>query len=188
MKTLLKQSILLTACLLFVFAVLYPLMIAGIAKLAPGGGDGVKIEFNGKVVGYENIAQKFTDDQYFWGRPSAVEYNSAGSGGSNKGSTDTEYLGQVQARIDTFLVHNPSVKMAEIPAELVTASASGLDPHISPKAAYIQIPRISKVRNIPDKRVEEMVTSSIEKPLFGIFGPSKINLLKLNIALDKFKK
>src|SRR5437879_2650697 len=93
---------------------------------------------NGKVVGYENVGQKFTKDKYFWVRPSAVDYNAAGSGGSNKGPSNPDYLKQVQDRIDTFMVHNPTVKKSEVPAEMVTASGSGLDPDISPAGAAVQ--------------------------------------------------
>ena len=94
-----------------------------LVKLTPGGGKGETVTVNGKVVGYEKIGQKFTDDKYFWSRPSAVDYNAAGSAGSNKGPSNPDYLKIVQDRIDTFLVHNPGVKKEEIPAELVTASA-----------------------------------------------------------------
>jgi K+-transporting ATPase ATPase C chain len=116
-----------------------------------------------------------------------VKYDATGSGGSNKGPTNKEYLLQVQARIDTFLVHNPGVKKSEIPVEMITASGSGLDPHISPVAAMIQVPRIAKVRNIPEEDLKKLVNSHIEKPLLGMFGPIKINVLKLNIALDNLK-
>jgi potassium-transporting ATPase KdpC subunit len=185
MKSLVKQSIILSAILIIVFGFLYPLLIAGIGKLSPGGGAGVKIEKNGKVVGYALIGQSFTDDKYFQGRPSAVNYNAAGSGGSNKGTTNPEYLQTVKARIDTFLVHNPSVKKQDIPSELVTASGSGLDPDISPKGADVQIARISKVRNISEEKIKALVDKHIEKPLLGILGTEKINVLKLNIALDE---
>ena len=132
-----------------IFGVLYPLFITGIAKLvAPNGGKGEEITVNGKVVGFELIGQKFDDDRYFNSRPSAVDYNAAGTGGSNKGPTNPDYLAQVQARIDTFLVHNPGVKKEAIPVDLVTASGGGLDPHISPAAAIVQIDRIARVRNV----------------------------------------
>jgi len=160
-------------------------LISGIALLAEGKGDGTVLTKNGKVIGYELIGQKFTRDDYFLGRPSAVDYNAAGSGGSNKGPGNSDYLKVVTNRIDTFLLHNPEVKRNEIPAELVTASASGLDPDISVPSAYVQIQRISKVRNIPLADLKRLVNNHIEKPLFGIAGPEKINVLKLNIALDE---
>jgi len=187
MKTYILPSLKLTAVLIILCSVLYPLLIAGIAKTAPGQGDGVTLAVNGKVVGYENIGQKFTKDEYFWGRPSAVDYNAAGSGGSNKGPYAPDFLATVKARIDTFLVHNPGVNKAEIPSELVTASGSGLDPDISPAGAYIQVKRVAKARNLKEEQVRKLVEAHIEKPLWSIFGPEKINVLKLNIALSTLK-
>lgn len=186
MKTYILPSLKLTGVMIIICSILYPLLIAGIAKTAPGGGKGETIEVNEKVVGYANIGQKFTDDSYFCGRPSAVDYNAAGSGGSNKGPSNPEYLATVQSRIDTFLVHNPEVKKTVIPADLVTASGSGLDPNISVQAAKVQIARIAKIRNLAEKDVQLLVDQQIEKRLFGLLGPEKINVLKLNIALDKF--
>src|SRR5471030_2654571 len=144
MKTYILPALKLTAVLIILCSVLYPLLITAIAKMAPGGGDGVTLSYNGKVVGYKNIGQKFTNDKYFWSRPSAVDYNANGSAGSNKGPTDSAYLKTVQDRIDSFLVHNPSVKKADIPSELVTASGSGLDPDLSPQGAYVQVARVAK--------------------------------------------
>ena len=186
MKTYILPSLKLTGVMIIICSILYPLLIAGIAKTAPGEGKGETIKVNKKVVGYANIGQKFTDDSYFFGRPSAVDYNAAGSGGSNKGPSNPEYLATVQSRIDTFLVHNPEVKKADIPADLVTASGSGLDPNISVQAAKVQIARIAKIRNLAEKDVQLLVDQQIEKRLFGLLGPEKINVLKLNIALDKF--
>jgi len=168
-------------------SLLYPLFIAGIAKLVPGGGKGETVSVNGKVVGYANIGQKFTEDKYFWSRPSAVDYNAAGSAGSNKGPTNRDYLKQVQDRIDSFLVHNPGVKKEEIPAELVTASGSGLDPDLSPAGAKIQIKRIAAVRKLDELEITGLVEQQTKKPLLGLFGPAKVNVLKLNIELDKLK-
>lgn len=184
MKKNLLISLRLTLVMIVLCAILYPLLIAGIGKATPGGGKGETVSVNGKVVGYENIGQKFTEDKYFWGRPSAVDYNAAGSAGSNKGPSNPDYLKIVQDRIDSFLVHNPGIKKAEIPAEMVTASGSGLDPHISPASAYIQIKRIAAARNIPESKIKVLVEGNIEKSLLG---PSVINVLKLNIALDELK-
>ena len=171
--------------MILLLAVLYPLLIAGVARLAPGAGKGATITLNGKVVGYENIGQQFTEDKYFQGRPSAVNYNAAGSGGSNKSAANPEYLKTVQDRIDTLLVHNPGTNKADIPSEMVTASGSGLDPNISPASAKIQVKRIAAVRHIEEKVILDLITKHTEAPLAGILGPSKINVLKLNIALDK---
>lgn len=175
-------SLKLTLIMIILCAVLYPLSIAGIAKLAPGQGDGKTVEVNGRVLGYEAVGQNFSEDRYFWGRPSAVNYNAAGSAGSNKGPSNAEYLQTVQARIDSFLVHNPGIAKKDIPAELVTASGSGLDPDISPAAAFVQVKRIAAARRLSEERVTQLVNSHIQKPL--LVGPEKINVLKLNIALD----
>lgn len=184
MKKNLLISFKLTIVMVVLCAGLYPLLIAGICKAAPNGGKGKTVEVKGKVVGYENVGQKFTADKYFWGRPSAVEYNAAGSGGSNKGPSNPDYLKLVQDRIDTFLVHNPGVKKADIPADLVTASGSGLDPHISPAAAYVQVKRIAAVRKLGEAQVKSIIDKRTEKT---ILGPSVVNVLKLNIELDKLE-
>jgi K+-transporting ATPase ATPase C chain len=184
MKTYILPSLKLTGILILMCSVLYPLIVAAVAKIAPGGGKGLVLTSHSKVVGYENIGQHFTLDKYFQGRPSAVNYNAAGSAGSNKGASNQEYLSLVEVRIDSFLVHNPSIKKSDIPAELVTSSGSGLDPHISLKAAKIQVPRIARIRNRPEKQIYDLIERQIEKPLFGILGPKKINVLKLNIALN----
>lgn len=184
MKKNLIISLKLTLVLIILCAILFPLLIAGIGKVTPGGGKGKTVSANGRVVGYENIGQKFTEDKYFWGRPSAVDYNAAGSAGSNKGSSNPDYLKTVQDRIDSFLVHNPGIKKEEIPADLVTASGSGLDPHITPDAAYVQVKRVSAIRNIPIYKIRTLVDQHVEKT---VLGPSVINVLKLNIALDKLK-
>jgi K+-transporting ATPase ATPase C chain len=186
MKKNLIISLKLTLVMIIICAVLYPLLIAAIGKATPGGGKGKTVSVNGKVVGYELLGQKFTDDKYFWGRPSAVDYNAAGSAGSNKGPSNPDYLKIVQDRIDTFLVHNPGVKKEEIPADLVTASGSGLDPDISPASAYVQVKRIAAVRGLSEQKVKALVGKHIEKPIVGM-GPEKVNVLKLNIDLDNLK-
>lgn len=188
MKTLFKQSLALTGILIVLTAGIYPILIAGAAKFSPGSGDGAKIERDGKVIGYTNIGQSFTEDRYFNGRPSAVNYNAAGSGGSNKSTTNPDYLKTVQERIDTFMLHNPTVLKQDIPSELVTASGSGLDPDVSPKAAYVQIARISAARGIPQEQIKTLVDQHIHKPLLGIFGTYTINVLELNVDLDALNK
>lgn len=185
MKKNLLISLKLTLVMIVLCAVLYPLLIAGISKTAPGGGKGERVTVNGKVVGYENVGQKFTADNYFWGRPSAVDYNAAGSAGSNKGPSNPDYLKLVQDRIDSFLVHNPGVKKEEIPAEMVTASGSGLDPHISPAAALIQVKRIAAVRGLEETVLRTLISDQTETHWFG---PAVVNVLKLNVALDALKK
>lgn len=187
MKKYLLPSIRLTVALLVLLAVVYPLFIAAVSRMAPGGGDGETVTVNGKVVGYKNIGQKFTDDKYFWSRPSAVDYNAAGSAGSNKGPSNADYLKQVQDRVDTFLVHNPGVKVSDIPAELVTASGSGLDPDLSPEAAYVQVARVARVRGLAPDKVKALVDSHVQHPLLGLLGPEKVNVLQLNVALNQLQ-
>jgi potassium-transporting ATPase KdpC subunit len=185
MKKNLIISLKLTLVMIILCAVLYPLLIAGIGKAAPGGGKGETVSVNGKVVGYEKIGQQFTEDKYFQGRPSAVDYNAAGSAGSNKGPSNPDYLQIVKDRIDSFLAHNPGVKKEEIPAEMVTASGSGLDPDITPAGAYIQVKRIALIRNLPEEKIIALIAQHTDK---SVLGPKeKINVLKLNIALDNLK-
>jgi K+-transporting ATPase ATPase C chain len=187
MKKNLLISLKLTVAMIVLCSVLYPLFIALVGKATPGGGKGETISVRGNVVGYANIGQKFSEDKYFWSRPSAVEYNAAGSAGSNKGPSNPDYLKIVRERIDTFLVHNPEVKKEEIPSDMVTASGSGLDPDISPAGAYIQVKRIATVRGLPEEKIKALVGQHVAKPLAGMFGPGKVNVLKLNIALDTLK-
>lgn len=187
MKTNILPAIRLTLASILVFMVIYPLFILGIAKAAPAKGKGETVIVNNKVVGYKLEGQNFSNDNYFWSRPSAAGYNAAGSSGSNKGPTNPDYLKTVQDRIDTFLVHNPSVKKEDIPSDIVTASGSGLDPNISVQAANMQIERIATIRNISVDKIKELVKQKIERPLAGMLGTEKINVLQLNIALDQLK-
>lgn len=184
MNTNIFQAIRLSIISLIFFVDVYSLMVLGVAQLAPNKGKGELITQDGKTY-YSNIGQTFTDDKYFQSRPSAVGYNAAGSAGSNKSTSNPNYLQEVQARIDTFLVHNPSVQKTEIPADLVTASGSGLDPNISVQAANFQIMRIAKIRGIAEANLKQLVISNTESPFLGIFGPTKVNVLKINLALDK---
>ena len=184
MKKYILPSLKLTIVLLIICSLLYPLLVAAIGHFSPGKGKGTTVSVNGKVVGYSEIGQKFDQDKYFWGRPSAVAFNAAGSAGSNKGPTNPDYLKDVQSKIDSFLVHNPGIRKEDIPAELVTYSGSGLDPDISPAGAYIQIPRIAKARNISEEKIKALVEQHTEKALLGMLGPEKVNLLKLNVDLD----
>ena len=186
MKKEIIPSLLLTiVCILF-FSGVYPAVIWGIAQVAPNKGEGIIVkDKNGKYY-YANIGQKFTADKYFWSRPSAVNYNAAGSGGSNKGPDNPDYLVQVQATIDTFMLHNPGVNKADIPSDLVTASGSGLDPHISVQGAEVQVARVAKVRGLEKEKVEALVKAHIESPMMGM-GPERVNVLKLNLDLDNLR-
>lgn len=188
MKTYLFQSIRLTVVLLVLLCVAYPLFISFAGGFSKGHGGGEKITSKGKVVGYALLGQSFTKPQYFWGRPSAVSYNAAGSGGSNKAASNPDYVKEVAQRIDTLLKYHPYLKRTDIPADLVTASGSGLDPNISEQAAIIQIKRVAANRGLGDRIVAELVVKNTNGPLLGMFGPSSVNVLKLNVALDELKK
>jgi K+-transporting ATPase ATPase C chain len=186
MKTL-RQIIVLHFATVILFALAYPLLIWALGQAAfPRQAEGLPIAQNGKIVGLENVGQKFTSPKYFWGRPSAVDYNAAATGGSNKGPTNPDYLKTVEERIEAFLASNPDVKRSDIPVDLITAPGGGLDPHITPQAAYIQIPRIAQERNVDDAQLKVLVEQHTERPLLGLFGPqARVNVLKLNLSLDK---
>jgi len=186
MKNYIISGIRLTVVCLVFFVGIYTLFIWGIAQLTPTKGKGEIVEYKGKAY-YANIGQSFTEPKYFNSRPSAVNYNAAGSGGSNKGPSNPEYLAEVQKRVDTFLILNPGVSKKDIPVDLVTASGSGLDPDISVQAAKVQVNRIAKIRAIEPARLNQLISENTRKPLFGLFGPEKINVLQLNIALDKLQ-
>jgi K+-transporting ATPase ATPase C chain len=190
-------------CAVF-FSGFYTLFIFGIAQAAPNNGKGeiivskksnVKSKQSGKAANispktsyyYANVGQKFDKDEYFWSRPSAVDYNAAGAGGSNKGPSNPDYLKEVEARIENFMKHNPTVKRSEIPSDIVTASGAGLDPNISVQAARVQAQRIADIRKVDISKVNSLIEKNIESPFLGIFGTEKINVLKLNIALDGLK-
>jgi potassium-transporting ATPase KdpC subunit len=188
MKKYILPSLKMTLVLMVVCSVLYPLLIAGIGRLAPGGGDGETVTVNGKVVGYALIGQKFDQDKYFWSRPSAAGFNAAGSSGSNKGPSNPDYLKDVQAHIDSFLTHNPGIDRRDIPAELVTYSGSGLDPDLSPEAAKIQVKRVARKRGLPEDSLYRLVDEQTAGPFLGFLGPATVNVLKLNVALDKIAR
>ena len=168
----------------------YILVLWIFAKVAgPGNGNAEVVKVDGKVVGAANVGQQFTQDIYFWGRPSCAGdgYDAANSAGSNKGPTNPEYLAEVEARIDSFLVHHPYLDRKDVPAEMVTASGSGLDPDITPQSARVQIKRVAAARHLDEQMVASLVEKSIEQPLLGLFGTAKVNVLKLNVALDTLK-
>jgi K+-transporting ATPase ATPase C chain len=185
MKTQLFSAIKLSIICMFLFVIFYTLVVWGIGYfVAPNHGNGEVVTVNGKVVGYKLVGQSFTQAKYFNGRPSSTTpaYNAASSGGSNKGPSNPDYLKGVQAAIDTFMKYNPAIKKEDIPVELVTMSGSGLDPDISPKAAMVQIPRIAKERHVSEDQLTALVNKHIEKPFLG---PEHINVLLLNVDLDK---
>ena len=185
------KSFKLTIAFSLLFSICYIFVLWIFAQVAgPNKGNAEVLELNGKVVGAANVGQNFTEDIYFWGRPSCAGdgYDASSSAGSNKGPSNEEYLSEVKARIDAFLVHHPYLTREEVPAEMVTASASGLDPDISPKAAYAQVQRVAQARGLSPESVMALVNANTEGPLLGLFGPEKVNVLKLNIALEKAEK
>jgi len=188
MKTYFFQSLRIAFFTLMLFGMIYPLFIVGSAGLlAPNEGKGRTVSTNGKIVGFELIGQSFTTEKYFNSRPSAVNYNAAATGGSNKGPTNPDYLKQVEARIADFVSKNPGIKKEDIPVDLITASGGGLDPHISVQAAWIQADRIARVRNISRDKVTHLIEEQAEGPWLGLFGPWRVHVLRLNIALDELK-
>lgn len=187
MKQHILPAIKITAITIVFFMGIYTLIIWIVAQAAPNKGLGETVIVNNKVVGYKLEGQKFSDDKYFWSRPSAAGYNAAASSGSNKGTTNPDYLKDVQSKIDTFLVHNPTTKKEDIPSDLITSSGSGLDPDISVEAANVQVDRIASARKIDKQKIQELVNNHIQKPFAGLFGTSRINVLQLNIDLDRLK-
>ena len=178
-------SLKITLAMCIVLGVGYVLVLRGISAVAgPNGGEADVVTLDGQVVGAANVGQRFTDVRYFWSRPSAVDYNGGGSGGSNKATTNPEYLAQVEERVDAFLAAHPYLSREEVPAEMVTASGSGLDPDISPRGAEVQIRRVAEARGMSVEEVKRIVDSVTEGPWLGLFGTSKVNVLKLNVALD----
>ena len=184
MKSQLLGAIRLTLGLLVLCCVVYPALVWAAAKLAPGHGEGEQIIQNGRLAGFANVGQKFDKPQYFSSRPSAASYKADASAGSNKGPSNPDYLKEVKARLDTFLVQNPGVKAADVPAELLTASGSGLDPDLSAQAALVQVARVAKARQLPAAQVQTLVQQHVET---SVLGPDHVNVLKLNLALDALK-
>ena len=169
--------------------VIYPLVVTGVAQLVfPREANGSLIEENGTVVGSSLIGQNFDDPKYFWGRPSATNppYDGGNSGGSNLGPTNDDLIKAVAERIDKLKQADPE-NDAPIPVDLVTASGSGLDPHISPAAAEYQVGRVARVRGIDPNRARALVREHTEGRTFGFLGEPRVNVLELNLALDKLK-
>ena len=185
MKTFIK-SIRITIVFCLFFSVFYIAVLWVFGQFfGPGKGNAETVTLNGKVVGAANVGQRFTQDIYFWGRPSAVDYAGDASGASNKGPINEEYLQEVEARVDSFLVHHPYLDRKDVPAEMVTASGSGLDPHITPACALVQVKRVADARHMSEAEVKAIVEKSIEKPFLGFLGTEKVNVLKLNVALEE---
>jgi K+-transporting ATPase ATPase C chain len=166
---------------------MYPLFITGLSQfLFSQKANGSIITSNNKAVGSGLIGQQFNSPKYFHGRPSATEpaYNASGSAGSNLGPTNAHFLEEVRKRVEAVRNANGLPADTLIPADLVLASASGLDPHISVESAMLQVKRIAKERRVSESEVEEMVRRHIEHPLLGMWGEPRVNVLRLNLALD----
>lgn len=183
----LRPAIALFVALTTVTGLVYPLAVTGVAQVVfPAAANGSLIVHDGKVVGSELIGQSFSDPKHFWSRPSATSpmpYNAASSSGSNQGPSSPALADAVKARIEALRVVDPG-NTAPVPVDLVTASASGLDPHISRAAADYQVARVARVRGLPEERVRALVEQHTEQPLLGFIGEPRVHVLRLNLALD----
>jgi K+-transporting ATPase ATPase C chain len=193
-----RPAIMLIVLMTVLTGLAYPLFMTGLAQvLFPSQAAGSLIEKDGKVVGSELIGQNFTDAKYFHGRPSATTdtdpndatktvpapYNAGNSGGSNAGPTSKALIERVQGDVETLKKEN----QGQIPVDLVTTSASGIDPHITPAAAEFQVARVAAARNLPPERVRALVAEATQDRFLGILGEERVNVLKLNLALDAVK-
>ncbi|WP_336965583.1 potassium-transporting ATPase subunit KdpC [Chryseobacterium contaminans] len=185
MKNHIVSAFRLSLVMLIVVGIYLIVVYAG-SKVLPTQGNAEIINYKGQKF-YANVGQEFKSEKYFHGRPSSINYNAAGSGGSNKGPSNEEYLETVQKRIDTLKLQNPEMGSVKVPVELVTASGSGLDPDISEEGALYQAKRIAKIRSLSVEQINSLIKDQTQKPFLGLFGPSKVNVLKLNIALDQLK-
>lgn len=186
----LRPALALFVALSVLTGLVYPLAVTGIAQVAfPEAANGSLIVRDGKVVGSELVGQSFSEPRHFWGRPSATSpmpYNAANSSGSNQGPSNPALADAVKARIAALRTADPG-NAKPVPVDLVTASASGLDPHISRAAADYQVARVARVRGLPDEQVRALVDQYTEQPLLGFIGEPRVHVLRLNLALDALR-
>lgn len=198
-----RQAVVVTVMLILICGLLFPCLLSGLSALFfPKQADGSPITVNGQTVGVEYVGQEFTEDYYMWSRPSAYHYNvytegedgkqyytdgtefpGIGSGSNNYAPSNPELTERVEKDIEAFLEKNPDVKREDIPTDLLTASGSGLDPHISPESAEVQIPRIVKASGLSEDKVREIVLNNTARKFLGIFGEENVNVLKVNIEI-----
>jgi len=187
MRQIVRPALSLFIALSVLTGLIYPLLMTGIAQAVfPQQAGGSLVERDGKPVGSRLIGQNFSDPKYFWGRPSATTpfgYNASSSSGSNQGPTNPDLIKAVQARVDALRAADPG-NTASVPVDLVTASGSGLDPHISPAAALYQIQRVAKARGMDVAALRELVEQHIEGRTLGLLGEPRVNVLAVNLALD----
>ncbi|GAB3222261.1 potassium-transporting ATPase subunit KdpC [Algoriphagus aestuariicola] len=181
-----RTNLTLTLVTLVIFGVMFPVTIWAIGKIFPENASGNPVYKGEQLVGFAEVGQPFTSPGYFWGRPSAVNYDASSTGGSNYGTNNPDHIQEIKDRIQAFLEANPGITADQIPEELVTASGSGLDPHISVDAAKIQVQRVAAARNLEPKLLEELIDKQTIQPMGGIFGPGDlVNVLSINLALDE---
>jgi K+-transporting ATPase ATPase C chain len=180
-----KEGFFFTLVTLVLFGALYPVFVWGVAQVVfPAQAEGSFLrKADGSIQGSELIGQVFTRPEYFHGRPSGVDYNAASTGGTNYGPSNPDHLAAVQERA-AAIVEREGVSLGQIPSDLVTASGGGLDPHISPAAALIQVERVARERGVSAERIRELVEANTEAPTFGFLGKPRVHVLKLNLALD----
>jgi K+-transporting ATPase ATPase C chain len=187
MNTQLRPAFFMLLIFTLITGVIYPLVVTGITQVVfPSQANGSLIMADGKPVGSELIGQQFDDPKYFWGRPSAAGYNAASSSGSNYGPLNPALVDSVQARIDALKAADPNNTLP-IPVDLVTASGSGLDPHISVASALYQLHRVASARGLSEADVQSLVEQYTEGRQFGFLGEPRVNVLKLNLVLDGLK-
>ncbi|MES5953479.1 K(+)-transporting ATPase subunit C [Bacillus fungorum] len=190
-----KQSILspivrITFTFLVLCGLVYPLIVTGIAQAVMKDNADGSLIYNNKneVIGSKLIGQNFTDPRYFQGRVSSIEYKAEASGSNNYAPSNPDLAKRVEKSIEEWKKQNPTVPVTEVPIDLVTNSGSGLDPDISPQAASVQVDRISKLTNIPKEKLNQLIKGQTEGAALGLFGEDRVNVLKLNLELQKLLK